>query len=97
MDLNLAFAVYLVTSIVHWVHSGTLVDFILQKWGVCVTSPISPPQIDTEDNLVLIGVTKHVPFGFIKALDISRRVLAFYFFCNERIGGKSRRASLTIH
>ena len=23
-------------------------DFVLQKWGVCVTSPISPPQIDTK-------------------------------------------------
>ena len=23
-------------------------DFFLQKWGVCVTSPISPPQIDTK-------------------------------------------------
>ena len=50
-----------------------------------------------DNNLVLIGVTRHVPFGFIKALDISRRVLAFYFFCNERIGGISQRASLTIH
>ena len=47
---------------------------------VCHFTNITTTNRHQDNNLVLIGVTRHVPFGFIKALDISRRVLAFYFF-----------------
>ena len=77
---------------------GNLGGFYFAKVGrVCHFTNITTTNRHQDNHLVLIGVTRHVLFGFIKALDISRGVLAFYFFCNERIGGISRRASLTIH